>query len=234
MTATDESAQRPDDGWYVIERSSTVGSVPLSRYFFNETIVLVRSDDRQISALEDRCPHQGVPLSHGRMGPHGLMCRYHGWSFDARGHCTHIPGASTGSVNEIRVQSYRVRELDGLVWISNSGNAAPPRWLVKDDARESIFLWEKRFLQPASQIRRRLADFTAVHSGVMERVTLAPLGCQARMTLCITPETQVSTRVFAFARLESRWLPHQLAQILLKPRLQSSAAQTLLRGDLFV
>jgi pheophorbide a oxygenase len=43
------------------------------------------------SVLEDRCPHRLAPLSEGRVeagaGREGLMCSYHGWSFDARGAC---------------------------------------------------------------------------------------------------------------------------------------------------
>lgn len=47
------------------------------------TIVLVKLDG-QIYALDDRCPHQGGPLSKGTIKDDKLMCPWHCWSFDPR------------------------------------------------------------------------------------------------------------------------------------------------------
>jgi nitrite reductase/ring-hydroxylating ferredoxin subunit len=224
MAVTRESAQRLDTCWFVIERSAAVRDRPLARFVLNEPIVLVRNTDGQILALEDRCPHQGVPLSHGRLGPHGLMCRYHGWSFDSRGTCTFVPGASADSLGEIRVQNYRIREQDGLVWISRGAPAELPDCITAASfARPSIFLWEKKYLQPAAQMRPRAADFCAADGSVSQFVVRAPFGCSARITLCLTPETLVSSRVFASAQIVSRWLPQWAARILVMPHLARRA-----------
>jgi nitrite reductase/ring-hydroxylating ferredoxin subunit len=229
-----EAAQRLDNCWFVIERSVSIQSTPLSRYILDEAVVLVRSADGAILALQDRCPHQGVPLSQGRVGPKGLVCRYHGWSFDRRGHCTYIPGATQDSLDNIRVQSYRTQELDGQVWISRSATAALPQCVVTTRPGEpSIFLWEARYPQPAAQLRMRFIDPYPSDGSVVQVLVRAPLGCAARITLCITPETLVTSRVFAGARIDSRWMPRWIAQILTLRRLRRLAdPRTLLGGDL--
>ena len=47
------------------------------------TIVLVKLNG-EIFALDDRCPHQGGPLSKGTMKDDKLMCPWHCWSFDVK------------------------------------------------------------------------------------------------------------------------------------------------------
>ncbi|HBL10777.1 MAG TPA: pheophorbide a oxygenase [Cyanobacteria bacterium UBA11162] len=41
----------------------------------------------------DQCPHRLAPLSEGRVDEKtgNLMCSYHGWQFNEKGFCTHIP-----------------------------------------------------------------------------------------------------------------------------------------------
>jgi len=52
-------------------------------YVDDLTIVLVNLGG-QIYALDDRCPHQGGPLSKGTLKDDKLMCPWHCWSFDVR------------------------------------------------------------------------------------------------------------------------------------------------------
>jgi nitrite reductase/ring-hydroxylating ferredoxin subunit len=228
-----ESAPRLENCWFVIERSVSIQSTPVARYIQDEAVVLVRTADGEILALQDRCPHQGVPLSHGRLGPHGLMCRYHGWSFDRRGHCTYMPGATQDSLGDIRVQSYRIQELDGQVWISRSAAAALPECVTTRTGEPSIFLWEAKYPQPAAQLRMQFTAPDQSEGSVVQVLLRAPLGCSVRITVCITPETLVTTRVFAGLRIDSRWLPRWLARMLILRRLSSRAdPQSLLGGDL--
>lgn len=82
-------------------------------YFLNNRYVMYRSvigqdeDDDQWMVLDDACPHRLAPLSQGRVtttttttstsdDDQGaatvvLECSYHGWRFDADGHCIRIP-----------------------------------------------------------------------------------------------------------------------------------------------
>lgn len=46
-------------------------------------IALFRVGD-EVYAIEDVCPHQGVPLSDGDLEGCVITCRAHGWPFDVR------------------------------------------------------------------------------------------------------------------------------------------------------
>lgn len=219
-------------GWFVIERSDTLASTPLARHILGDPVVLVRTADGGILALEDRCPHQGVPLSHGRLGPNGLICRYHGWSFDRNGNCTSIPGALQNDCGDIRVRSYRTHELDGHIWISRSAAAALPDCIVNPATESpSIFLWEKTCIQPAAQLHLRIGGQILGEGNVVQINVGAPLGCSAQVTLCITPATSGTSRIFASARVLSRWLPSWLAQRMTLPRLRRLAHPHVLLGS---
>lgn len=56
-------------------------------------VVVIRRGDL-VTALEDECPHQGMPLSAGVLKPDGtLECPFHGARFDcATGACVRGPG----------------------------------------------------------------------------------------------------------------------------------------------
>jgi toluene monooxygenase system ferredoxin subunit len=46
-------------------------------------VLLVCAEDGEPRAYEDRCAHQGMPLSEGSLRGKTIVCRYHGWSYDA-------------------------------------------------------------------------------------------------------------------------------------------------------
>ncbi len=48
-----------------------------------EPIVVVRTE-AGVCAYHDRCPHQGYPLSEGRLDDGRITCRVHRHSFDAQ------------------------------------------------------------------------------------------------------------------------------------------------------
>ncbi len=43
-------------------------------------VALFRTDDDQVFALLDRCPHKGGPLSQGIVFGHAVACPLHNWS----------------------------------------------------------------------------------------------------------------------------------------------------------
>lgn len=104
------------NAWYVAAWGSEITDVPLGRTLLNEPIVFYRGDDGGAVALEDRCCHRGMPLSHGMVLGNEIRCEYHGLRFDGSGSCTDIPGQASIPPNA-RVRSYPVCERDQLVWI---------------------------------------------------------------------------------------------------------------------
>jgi phenylpropionate dioxygenase-like ring-hydroxylating dioxygenase large terminal subunit len=125
--------------WYVVARSTEVKDKPLSVTLWHQAIVLYRDRTGQVRALEDRCPHRQVKLSHGQVIDNELECAYHGWRFDRDGQCTAIPYlASNQKLPNCQIRHYPVQELDGFIWLFpgdidylNQNNLQPmgiPEW----------------------------------------------------------------------------------------------------------
>jgi len=66
--------------------------------------------DGKISALDNKCPHQGGPLGEGTIENGLLRCPWHGWDFNP---CTGMPpgGYDDG------VQTFEVKEEDGIFYV---------------------------------------------------------------------------------------------------------------------
>lgn len=105
--------------WYVVARSSElVAEAILPVTLWEQPIALFRDGTGAVHALEDRCPHRHVKLSHGRLVQDTIECAYHGWRFNSSGLCTHVPYLQDHqAVPNCRLRRYPVRELDGFLWL---------------------------------------------------------------------------------------------------------------------
>ena len=85
---------------------------------WNSAIALYRSQDGQVHAIEDACPHKGIPLHKGKVAGENLTCPYHGWEFNGDGVCTNIPYLPKDQkLPCAKARSYAVREKFNLIWI---------------------------------------------------------------------------------------------------------------------
>eukprot|EP01023_Acetabularia_acetabulum_P035325 TRINITY_DN33338_c0_g1_i1.p1 TRINITY_DN33338_c0_g1~~TRINITY_DN33338_c0_g1_i1.p1 ORF type:complete len:402 (-),score=52.33 TRINITY_DN33338_c0_g1_i1:44-1249(-) len=67
---------------------------PSPALLFGKDLVVWRDEENIWRCFEDICPHRLVPLSEGRLETDGtLQCAYHGWRFNGKGECTHMPQA---------------------------------------------------------------------------------------------------------------------------------------------
>lgn len=105
--------------WYAVARSGEVGDRhPHSVTFWQQAIVLYRDRQGTVQALEDRCPHRHVKLSDGQVVGDNLECAYHGWQFNAAGHCAAVPYLTERQkLPTCRLHRYPVREQDGFIWL---------------------------------------------------------------------------------------------------------------------
>ena len=71
------------NAWYVAGWSSEMTAKPIGRTLLDEPVVMYRGKDGKLVALEDRCCHRGMPLSHGEVFDNNIRCEYHGT--DVRG-----------------------------------------------------------------------------------------------------------------------------------------------------
>ncbi|HWL47173.1 MAG TPA: aromatic ring-hydroxylating dioxygenase subunit alpha [Sphingomonadaceae bacterium] len=88
----------------------------VTRRIANQSILLYRTPEGQVVAMEDRCPHRSAPLSLGRKEGDAIRCMYHGMLFGADGKCRHIPGMERIPDNA-RVPTMPVVERSGWIWV---------------------------------------------------------------------------------------------------------------------
>jgi renierapurpurin 18,18'-hydroxylase len=104
--------------WYVVARSSEVTNQPVSVVLWQQAIAIYRDSTGKIHALEDRCPHRQVKLSHGQVVSNDLECAYHGWRFNSSGECAAVPYlAANQKLPNCQIRSYPVKEQDGFIWL---------------------------------------------------------------------------------------------------------------------
>lgn len=75
-------------------------------------IALFRTDQNEVFAASDTCPHKGGPLSEGIVHGQSVTCPLHNWVFDLN------TGQARGE--EGRIATYPVRIEDGRVLIDGA------------------------------------------------------------------------------------------------------------------
>ena len=104
--------------WYVVASSAEVKNQPLAVTLWHQDIVVYRDAAGKIHALEDRCPHRHVKLSHGKVLGNALECAYHGWQFNSAGECSEVPYlAENQKLPNCKIRVYPVKEQDGFIWL---------------------------------------------------------------------------------------------------------------------
>jgi len=80
------------NAWYVAGRASEFGDRLTPMRILGEDLVLYRTSNGDVAALQVRCPHKLLPLSMGRIIDDQVQCGYHGTTFGSDGKCTRVPG----------------------------------------------------------------------------------------------------------------------------------------------
>ena len=97
----------------------------IARTFLDEPVVLFRTQDGAMHALEDRCCHRLAPLSCGRIEGDDLRCMYHGWKFNGTGQCIERPAEGDAGPTACRIAGYPLHEYCGLIFAYMGEGAAP-------------------------------------------------------------------------------------------------------------
>lgn len=121
----DERTPFVRDEWYVAAFADEVTRAPLARRIVGVPVVLLRSTDGGVIALEDRCPHRSMPLSLGTVVGDDIVCAYHGARFGCDGVCRAVPSQSTVPPGA-RVRAFAAQQHGPLVWLW-MGEKAPDR-----------------------------------------------------------------------------------------------------------
>lgn len=105
------------DHWYPLAWSHELKQGrTLAVSFAGAPIVLVRTKEGRVFALEDRCAHRQVPLSKGLVQGETIRCCYHGWAYNAAGKCIDVPYLGKDKLPN-GVQAYPCVETEGLILV---------------------------------------------------------------------------------------------------------------------
>jgi nitrite reductase (NADH) small subunit len=77
-------------------------------------IAVFRTDDDEIFALEDRCPHKGGPLSQGIVHGRKVTCPMHGWNVE-------LDSGQAVAPDQGCAREFPVRVENGRVWLDFAG-----------------------------------------------------------------------------------------------------------------
>lgn len=104
------------NAWYVAAFGREVDDQLRRFVILGAPVLLYRTSDGGIAALEDRCPHRLLPLSMGKRIGDAVQCGYHGLTFGADGACVRVPG-QTNLPAAAHLRRYPVVERHDIVWI---------------------------------------------------------------------------------------------------------------------
>jgi phenylpropionate dioxygenase-like ring-hydroxylating dioxygenase large terminal subunit len=151
------------DFWYPICWSEQLKpGAMLARQYAGEPVAVVRAKDGSLFALENRCAHRQVPLTHGVVQGCQVKCGYHGWAYDASGACVDVPYLGKERLPN-GVKSYPCMEVDGLVFIF-------PGDVALAEARKPTALGSKaRGQYKTRQLNREVeAHYTFMHENLFD------------------------------------------------------------------
>jgi len=155
-------------GWVAACRSADVTSKPYSTTIYGVSIVLFRSQEGTVSAIEDRCLHRMVPLSKGRVCDGLVECPYHGWRYDGEGRCRAIPGlapeaASMHGDSLNRLTSARTIEVDGLIFVSYGSEISAHHNALASEQNRRIAVWRANSEGALADVAENILDGFHTH-----------------------------------------------------------------------
>ncbi len=104
--------------WHPIGLTADAGATPRKVRVLGEDLILFRDGSGRPGLVHPHCAHRGASLYYGKVEAQGIRCCYHGWLFDAQGHCLEQPCEPEGgrARGRIRQPWYPLEERYGLVW----------------------------------------------------------------------------------------------------------------------
>ena len=106
----------------------------------DQSVIVLRGDDRKVRAFHNVCRHRGVKLVEGRAtATSGFTCPFHGWCYGLDGGNTHVPQRRTFSehnlqAGDIDLTPVRCEVWGGCAWINLDDDAPPLRTCIEPAA----------------------------------------------------------------------------------------------------
>ncbi|MBN9082675.1 MAG: 3-phenylpropionate dioxygenase [Rhizobiales bacterium 62-17] len=128
--------------WYAICPTHFVTEKPLSLRRCGYRMVLWRGLDGTPYALEDRCPHRGVPLSCGILMGDRIACGYHGVQVNKDGIAVVVPGAPGSKLEGSKAtKSFPLQERAGVIfaYVGDELHPEPPELVLPEELSSPEF-----------------------------------------------------------------------------------------------
>jgi phenylpropionate dioxygenase-like ring-hydroxylating dioxygenase large terminal subunit len=105
--------------WYAVEFSNEIVTSPKYLKILGQELVLYRTSDGRIHAMNNACIHRGAALAQGKIDRDCIVCPYHGWHYQPDGTCVKIPSqsATTTIPKAARMTTYPVQDKYGWIWL---------------------------------------------------------------------------------------------------------------------
>lgn len=106
----------------------------------DQSIIVVRTDDMDVVAMQNACRHRGVKIVEGRgTCTSGFTCPFHGWCYGPDGTNTHVPQKKTFSEHnlepdDINLKPVRCEVWGACAWINLDDDAPPLRQCIEPAA----------------------------------------------------------------------------------------------------
>jgi phenylpropionate dioxygenase-like ring-hydroxylating dioxygenase large terminal subunit len=105
--------------WYAVEFSNEIDHKPQLLQIFDRSLILYRTVDGRIQAMDNTCIHRGAALVNGWVDRDCIVCPYHGWQYQPDGTCVKIPSQLPGIMipKQAKMNTYPVQEKYGWIWL---------------------------------------------------------------------------------------------------------------------
>ena len=106
-------------GWYWALPAAQLAPMQKKELkLFGKTLLLFRTPQGSVHAVQAYCPHMGAHLEAGHVDETGIRCGFHGWKFGIDGRCLQVPCQE--------LETFRVAEKFGMIWIHTDASSNDP------------------------------------------------------------------------------------------------------------
>jgi phenylpropionate dioxygenase-like ring-hydroxylating dioxygenase large terminal subunit len=120
--------------------------------FLDQSVVVLRTDDREVRAFQNACRHRGVKVVEGHGScENGFVCPFHGWCYGFDGKNSFVPRRKTFAEHnlepgDIDLVPVRCEVWGGCAWI-NLDHDAPPLRECLEPAATALDAWKVESLR---------------------------------------------------------------------------------------
>ena len=128
-------------GWFMVAEAGEVGEEVVPLRFFGKELALYRGKSGRLVLLDAICAHMGTNIARnttsyvvldGQIEGDSVRCPYHAWRYGPDGKCNDIPYHDGPIPATACLNSWRVQERYGCVWMWHDPERGEPDYDIPD------------------------------------------------------------------------------------------------------